>query len=89
MDAKVADKEFAIAGKKFSSRFLIGTSRYPNQQVMMDAIQASGAEIVTVAVRRVSQDSGGEGLYDLLGESFHLLPNTAGCFTAQDAVLTA
>ena len=89
MDAKVADKEFIIAGKRFSSRFLIGTSRYPNQQVMMDAIEASGAEIVTVAVRRVSQDSGGEGLYDLLGDKFHLLPNTAGCFTAKDAVLTA
>ena len=89
MDAKVEDKEFTIAGKKFSSRFLIGTSRYPNQQVMMDAIEASGAEIVTVAVRRVSQDSGGEGLYDLLGDKFHLLPNTAGCFTAKDAVLTA
>jgi thiazole synthase len=89
MDAKVADKEFTIAGKKCSSRFLIGTSRYPNQQVMMDAIEVSGAEIVTVAVRRVSQDSGGEGLYDLLGDRFHLLPNTAGCFTAQDAVLTA
>ena len=89
MDAKVEGKEFIIAGKKFSSRFLIGTSRYPNQQVMMDAIEASGAEIVTVAVRRVSQDSGGEGLYDLLGDKFHLLPNTAGCFTAKDAVLTA
>ena len=89
MDAKAADKEFTIAGKTFSSRFLIGTSRYPNQQVMMDAIEASGAEIVTVAVRRVSQDSGGEGLYDLLGDKFHLLPNTAGCFTAKDAVLTA
>jgi len=89
MDAKVADKKFTIAGKIFSSRFLIGTSRYPNQQVMMDAIEASGAEIVTVAVRRVSQDSGGEGLYDLLGDRFHLLPNTAGCYTARDAVLTA
>ena len=89
MDAKVANKEFTIAGKTFSSRFLSGTSRYPNQQVMMDAIEASGAEIVTVAVRRVSQDSGGEGLYDLLGNRFHLLPNTAGCFTARDAVLTA
>mgnify|MGYP001302207388 CR=1 FL=1 len=51
MDAKVADKEFAIAGKKFSSRFLIGTSRYPNQQVMMDAIEASGAEETIIVVR--------------------------------------
>ncbi len=56
---------------------------------MLDAIEASGAEIVTVAVRRVSLDGGGEGLFDLLGDRFHLLPNTAGCFTAQDAVVTA
>jgi thiazole synthase len=89
MDAKVATKELTIAGKTFSSRFLIGTSRYPNQQVMMDAIDASGAEIVTVAVRRVSLDGGGEGLFDVLGDRFHLLPNTAGCFTARDAVVTA
>lgn len=89
MDAKVATKQLTIAGKVFSSRFLIGTSRYPNQQVMMDAIDASGAEIVTVSVRRVSLDGGGEGLFDLLGDRFHLLPNTAGCFTAKDAVVTA
>jgi thiazole synthase len=89
MDAKVATKQLTIAGKVFSSRFLIGTSRYPNQQVMMDAIEASGAEIVTVSVRRVSLDGGGEGLFDLLGDRFHLLPNTAGCFTAKDAVVTA
>ena len=89
MDAKVAPKSLVIAGKSFDSRLMIGTSRYPNQQVMMDAIEASGAEIVTVAVRRVSQEAGGEGLYDLLGDRFHLLPNTAGCFTARDAVLTA
>ena len=89
MDAKVATKQLTIAGKTFSSRFLIGTSRYPNQQIMMDAIDASGAEIVTVAVRRVSLDGGGEGLFDLLGDRFQLLPNTAGCFTARDAVVTA
>jgi thiazole synthase len=89
MDAKVAHKGLTIAGKSFGSRLMIGTSRYPNQQVMMDAIEASGAEIVTVAVRRVSLESGGEGLFDLLGDRFHLLPNTAGCYTARDAVLTA
>jgi len=89
MDTKVATKQLKIAGKFFSSRFLIGTSRYPNQQIMLDAIEASGAEIVTVAVRRVSLDGGGEGLFDLLGDRFHLLPNTAGCFTARDAVVTA
>ena len=78
-----------IAGKTFSSRLMIGTSRYPNHQVMLDALEASGAEIVTVAVRRVSLDGGGAGLYDSLGGRYHLLPNTAGCFTARDAVLTA
>jgi thiazole synthase len=89
MDAKVATKQLTIAGKSFSSRLMIGTSRYPNQQIMLDAIDASGADIVTVAVRRVSLDGGGEGLFDLLGDRFHLLPNTAGCFTARDAVVTA
>jgi thiazole synthase len=68
---------------------MIGSSRYPNQQVMLNAIEASGAEIVTVAVRRVSVEAGGEGLYDVLGGRYHLLPNTAGCYTARDAVLTA
>ena len=89
MDANVATNQLVIAGKSFSSRLMIGTSRYPNQQVMLDAIEASGAEIVTVAVRRVSLDGGGEGLFDVLGDRFHLLPNTAGCFTAKDAVVTA
>lgn len=78
-----------IAGKAFTSRLLIGTSRYPNQQVMLDAIAASGAEIVTVSMRRVKVDGGGEGLFDVLGGRYHLLPNTAGCYTAREAVLTA
>ena len=78
-----------IAGKRFSSRLFIGTARYPNMQVMLDAIDASGAEVVTVAMRRVGMAGDGEGFFDLLGERFHLLPNTAGCYTAKDAVLTA
>ncbi|HEX9835957.1 MAG TPA: thiazole synthase [Alphaproteobacteria bacterium] len=89
-DGKPAQSgQLVIAGKAFSSRLLIGSSRYPNQQVMLDAIAASGAEIVTVAVRRVSLESGGEGLFEVLGPRYHLLPNTAGCYTARDAVLTA
>ncbi len=84
----VADP-LVIAGRTFRSRLLIGTSRYPNQQVMLDAIAASGAEIVTVAMRRVKVDGGGEGLFDVLGDRFQLLPNTAGCYTAREAVLTA
>ncbi len=89
MDAKVADNQLTIAGKSFGSRLMIGTSRYPNQQIMLDAVKASGAAIVTVAVRRVSLESGGEGLFEVLGDDYHLLPNTAGCYTAKDAVLTA
>lgn len=84
-----APDPLVIAGRAFGSRLLIGTSRYPNQQVMLDAIAASGAEIVTVAMRRVKVDGGGEGLFDVLGDRFHLLPNTAGCYTAREAVLTA
>lgn len=89
MDETIKTEPMIIAGKTFSSRLMIGTSRYPNQQVMIDAVEASGAEIVTVAVRRVSLDGGGEGLFDVLGDRFHLLPNTAGCFTARDAIVTA
>ena len=89
MDAKVRTDMLTIAGRSFGSRLMIGTSRYPNQQVMLDAVAASGAEIVTVAVRRVSLESGGEGLFDMLAGKYWLLPNTAGCFTARDAVLTA
>ncbi len=89
MDAHVSENMLTIAGKSFESRLMIGTSRYPNQQVMLDAVKASGADIVTVAVRRVSLESGGEGLFEVLGDDYHLLPNTAGCYTARDAVLTA
>lgn len=82
------EDQLTIAGQRFGSRLLIGTSRYPNQQVMLDAVVASGAEIVTVSMRRVSRE-GGESIFDLLGGRYRLLPNTAGCYTARDAVLTA
>lgn len=81
--------ELTIAGKTFKSRMFVGSSRYPNHQVMLDAIEASGAEVVTVSMRRVSLDGGGESIFNLLGGRYHLLPNTAGCYTARDAVLTA
>ncbi len=81
----------SIAGTTYGSRLIIGTARYPNMQVMLDAIRASGAEIVTVGIRRINlEDSSGESLIDLINrEKYTLLPNTAGCFTARDAVLTA
>ena len=78
-----------IADKSFSSRLIIGSARYPNQHAMLAAIEASGAEIVTVSVRRVSLHGGAESVYELLKGRYAILPNTAGCYTARDAVLTA
>jgi thiazole synthase len=78
-----------IADKTFTSRLLIGSARYPNNQVMVDSIAASGSQIVTVAIRRIDLAGGGETVLDLLDGKYHILPNTAGCFTAKDAVLTA
>jgi len=78
-----------IAGETFASRLFIGTAGYPNQQVMLDAIAASGAEIVTVSIRRISLEGYTESMIDLVGDRYRLLPNTAGCATVRDAVLTA
>lgn len=80
-----------IAGLELRSRLLVGTARYPSTQVLLDALDASSAELVTVSLRRVDTEAGGdENLYELLrNRGLHLLPNTAGCYTARDAVLTA
>ncbi len=78
-----------IGDKTFTSRLFIGSAGYPNQQLMLDAVAASGAQIVTVAIRRISLEGGAETVLDLLGGRYHVLPNTAGCYTARDAVLTA
>lgn len=78
----------AIAGREFRSRLMVGTGKYPSNAVMIDAIEASGAEVVTVAVRRVDLDrSKEEGiLHHLDASSFFLLANTAGCYNATDAI---
>ena len=78
-----------IAGTKLVSRLFVGTARYPNHQVMLDALAASGAEVVTASIRRVSLKGYAESLVDLLADRYRILPNTAGCVTARDAVLTA
>ena len=78
-----------IGGRCLRSRLLIGTAGYPNWQVMLDAIAASGAEIATVSIRRISLDAYAESVVDVLGDKVMLLPNTAGCETVRDAVLTA
>ncbi len=80
-----------IGDHAFRSRLLVGTSGYPSPQVMLEALDAAGAELVTVAVRRVNlHDQGEESMLGLLqAGGYTLLPNTAGCFTAKEAVLVA
>src|SRR6187401_1318890 len=80
-----------IAGREFSSRLLIGTGKYPSHQVMQEAHAASGADVVTVAVRRVNvSDRTKESLLDYIDpKRYFLLPNTAACYTAEDAIRTA
>ncbi|HKJ00119.1 MAG TPA: thiazole synthase [bacterium] len=85
------DQPLKIGSETFSSRLILGSARYPNHDVMLKALRASGAELITVAIRRVNlDDPTGENLVSLLRrENFRLLPNTAGCYTVRDAVITA
>src|SRR5438270_13021222 len=80
-----------IAGREFQSRLLIGTGKYRSFQEMARCREASGAEVVTVAVRRVNlTDKSKESLLDYIDRSkFFILPNTAACYTADDAIRTA
>ena len=80
-----------IAGRKFKSRLLIGTGKYSSFEETRNAIEKSGAEIVTVAVRRVNlNDKSKESLLDYIDrKKITILPNTAGCYTSEDAVRTA
>ncbi|MFM6189234.1 MAG: thiazole synthase [Planktothrix sp.] len=85
------DTSLTIAGKTFKSRLMTGSGKYRNLQEMQDSIAASGCEIVTVAVRRVqTQAPGHEGLAEAIDWSkIWMLPNTAGCQTAEDAIRVA
>ena len=78
-----------IAGETLNSRLLMGTSGYPNQGSMLASLQAAQTEIATVSIRRISLQGYAESLLDVLGDRYRLLPNTAGCETVRDAVLTA
>ena len=82
---------FKIAGKTFASRLIVGTGKYSSPAVMVQAHEASGAEMITVAVRRVNiSDRSKESLLDFIDTSkYFILPNTAGCYTADEAVRTA
>jgi thiazole synthase len=95
MNAQIATNgqpdTLALGDIALTSRLIMGTSRYPNPQVMLEALDASGTDMVTVAIRRVNlRDTSEESFLDLLrSRSYHLLPNTAGCYTAREAVLVA
>ncbi len=81
---------FIIAGRTFTSRLIIGTGKYPSHAIMQAAHEASGADMVTVAVRRVDISRKTESLLDYIDTAkIFLLPNTAACYTADDAIRTA
>ncbi|NYT46824.1 MAG: sulfur carrier protein ThiS [Candidatus Methanofishera endochildressiae] len=85
------EDSFTVAGQQFKSRLLVGTGKYKDMQETRLAIEASGAEIVTVAIRRtnIGQNPDEENLLDVISpDKYTILPNTAGCFTADDAVRT-
>jgi thiazole synthase len=84
------DKPFTIAGHTFNSRLIIGTGKYPSHEVMKACHEASGAEMVTVAVRRLDLKAPKEqSLLSFIDTNrFKLLPNTAGCYNADDAIRT-
>ena len=87
----MTDTPFTIAGRTFASRLIVGTGKYPSNAVMAQAHAASGADMVTVAVRRVNiADRSRESLLDDIDTArIFILPNTAGCYTAEEAVRTA
>src|SRR5437016_1116856 len=81
---------WVIAGRSSHSRLIVGTGKYKSGQETARAIEASGAEMVTVAVRRVNLDRSKESLLDFIDpKKYFLLPNTAGCYTADDAIRAA
>ncbi|MEC7986532.1 MAG: thiazole synthase [Myxococcota bacterium] len=82
---------FCLGDLKLQSRVLLGTAQYPDISTMLASIEASGTQMVTLSLRRIpAHVQGREDLYGLLQEKgVHLLPNTSGCFTAKEAVLTA
>ena len=86
----MTDKSLVIAGVEFSSRLIVGTGKYKDGPETQQAVEASGAEMVTVAVRRVNLDRASASLLDFLNPALlRILPNTAGCYTADEAIRAA
>ena len=90
MCAKKKNDNLVIAGKSFKSRLIIGTGKYKNYEINKYALEASGAEIITVAIRRVNLSNEKEArLTDFIDPmQYTFLPNTAGCFNSKDALRT-
>jgi thiazole synthase len=89
IETQVRDEPLTIAGRTFESRLILGTGGFPRLETLAEAIEASGTEMVTVALRRVDPQARGSIVEVLDRAGVELLPNTAGCFTARDAVTTA
>src|SRR5919199_2221296 len=86
---KYADP-LVIGGKEFQSRLIVGTGKYPTLELMQQCHEASGADMVTVAVRRMELPGTSKTLMDYIDrDRFTILPNTAGCYDANAAILTA
>ena len=87
----VHGKPWTVAGTTLTSRFLQGTARYPSTQVLTDAVRASGTQVLTVGLRRLQPEGGGgDGFWqDIQALGCHILPNTAGCYSAEDAITLA
>jgi thiazole synthase len=88
-DTRPVEDALRIADRTFQSRLLLGTGGFPSLELLSEAIAASGSELVTVALRRVDTAARGSLVDVLSAAGVELLPNTAGCFTARDAILTA
>src|SRR6201994_722992 len=86
-ESTITTDDLIIAGRRFRSRLIVGTGKYKDGPETRAAIEASGAEMVTVAVRRINLDRSRESLLDYIDpERYFLLPNTAGCYTADEAI---
>jgi thiazole synthase len=89
LDAAAAADPLTIAGRTFTSRLLLGTGGFQSLEAMAEAIKVSGSELVTVALRRIDPAAAGSIMDVIADAGVEVLPNTAGCYTARDAVTTA
>ena len=84
------DSSLVIAGKTYKSRLILGTGKYKTYELMKQALEAADPAMVTVAVRRVDlSDKSSQSFWNFLPAGLPVLPNTAGCYTAEDAIRTA